>query len=60
MSALPRPKDPFVFHTLALESDHMTAFNDWFPLAMAGLTFTILGSIKLWGLTQGIVDRRRC
>jgi hypothetical protein len=33
----------------------MIAFADWFPLAMVGLTFTILGSIKLWGLKQGIV-----
>jgi hypothetical protein len=33
----------------------MLTFSDWFPMAAVGLTFTILGSIKLWGLTQGIV-----
>ena len=33
----------------------MIAFADWFPLAMVGLTFTLLGSIKLWGLKRGIV-----
>ena len=33
----------------------MIAFADWFPLAMVGLTFTLLGGIKLWGLKRGIV-----
>jgi hypothetical protein len=33
----------------------MIAFFDWFPLAMVGLTFTLLGGIKLWGLKQGIL-----
>jgi len=33
----------------------MLAFSDWFPLATVGLTFTLLGSIKLWGLNRGIV-----
>ena len=33
----------------------MIDFSDWFLLAMAGLTFTIIGSIKLWGLKRGIV-----
>jgi hypothetical protein len=33
----------------------MLAFSDWFPLAMAGLTFTFLGGIKLWGLYRGIL-----
>ena len=33
----------------------MITFADWFPLATVGLTFTILGSLKLWGLKQGIV-----
>ena len=28
----------------------MLTFSDWFPLATVGLTFTILGSLKLWGL----------
>jgi len=31
------------------------AFSDWFPMAAVGLTFTALGSIKLWGLSRGIV-----
>jgi hypothetical protein len=33
----------------------MHTFSDWFPLAVAGLTFTLLGSLKLWGLNRGIV-----
>jgi hypothetical protein len=33
----------------------MITFADWFPLAAVGLTFTILGSLKLWGLRRGIV-----
>jgi hypothetical protein len=33
----------------------MIRFSDWFPLATVGLTFTILGTIKLWGLKKGIV-----
>jgi len=34
----------------------MLAFSEWFPLAAVGLTFTLLGSIKLWGLNRGIVS----
>ena len=33
----------------------MIDFADWLPLARVGLTFTLLGSIKLWGLRRGIV-----
>jgi len=33
----------------------MVDFSDRFPPAVVGLTFTILGSIKLWGLKRGIV-----
>lgn len=33
----------------------MITFADWFPLAMGGLVFTLLGSVKLWGLRRGIV-----
>ncbi len=33
----------------------MIAFVDWLSPATVGLTFTILGSLKLWGLKQGIV-----
>ena len=33
----------------------MITFAHWFPLATVGLTFTILGSVKLWGLRRGIV-----
>jgi len=41
---------------LALESAPMIDFSDWFTLATVGLTFTLLGSLKHWGLKQGIVD----
>ena len=33
----------------------MTTFTDWLPMAMVGLTFTLLGCVKLWGLRKGIV-----
>ncbi len=33
----------------------MIALADWLPLATVGLTFTLLDSIKLWGLKKGIV-----
>jgi hypothetical protein len=33
----------------------MIAFSDWLPLATVGLTFTLLGCVKLWGLKRGIV-----
>jgi hypothetical protein len=32
----------------------MIALSDWLPLLTVGLTFTLLGSIKLWGLRKGI------
>ncbi len=41
--------------SLELESAFMLSFSDWFPLAAVGVTFTILGSIKLWGLKRGVV-----
>ncbi len=34
----------------------MLAFSGWFPLAAVGLTFTVLGCVKLWGLNGGIVE----
>jgi hypothetical protein len=55
MRALPRNQNRSELDDLALESDRMPAFGDWFPLAAVGLTFTVLGSLKLWGLKQGIV-----
>ncbi len=33
----------------------MIPLADWFPEAVVGLTFTLLGGIKLWGLNLGIV-----
>jgi hypothetical protein len=33
----------------------MIPFSDWFPLATVGVTFMIVGSLKLWGLKRGIV-----
>jgi len=32
----------------------MIPFADWFPLAVVGTTFTLLGSIKLYGLARGV------
>jgi hypothetical protein len=31
------------------------AFSDWFPPALAGVLFTILGAAKLYGLRRGVV-----
>jgi hypothetical protein len=55
MRLYPEPEDASAFHDLALESDSTVDFADWFPLAMVGLTFTLLGSLKLWVLKRGIV-----
>ena len=33
----------------------MITFVDWLPPAAVGVTFTLLGSLKLWGLSRGIV-----
>lgn len=30
-------------------------FAEWFPLALVGVSFTVLGSLKLYGLRHGIV-----
>ena len=32
----------------------MSALAEWLPLAVIGVTFTALGSIKLYGLYRGI------
>jgi hypothetical protein len=33
----------------------MIPFSDWFPQTIVGAAFTIVGSLKLWGLKRGIV-----
>jgi hypothetical protein len=33
----------------------MSNLADWLPPALVGLTFTLIGSLKLWGLKRGIV-----
>jgi hypothetical protein len=33
----------------------MTAFINWFVPALIGVTFTLLGSLKLYGLCWGVV-----
>ncbi len=30
-------------------------FAEWFPPALVGTTFTLLGSLKLYGLCSGVV-----
>ena len=37
----------------------MLAFSDRFPLALAGLTFTILGGHKLWGLNRVMLNGQK-
>ncbi|HYT90982.1 MAG TPA: hypothetical protein VEL76_19885 [Gemmataceae bacterium] len=34
------------------------AFADWFPQAAVGITFTLLGGLKMFGLLRGIVGGR--
>ena len=33
----------------------MPAFTDWFPQALVGVTMTLFGILKLYGLRCGIV-----
>ena len=33
----------------------MISFTDWFVPALIGLTFTLLGSLKLYGLSRGVI-----
>jgi hypothetical protein len=33
----------------------MIYFADWFIPALIGVTFTLLGSLKLYGLSKGVV-----
>lgn len=33
----------------------MISFAEWLPPALAGATFTLLGSSKLYGLWKGVV-----
>ena len=33
----------------------MISFADWFVLALIGVMFTLLGSLKLYGLSRGFV-----
>jgi hypothetical protein len=36
----------------------MLLFADWFPPALAGVTFTALGGFKMFGLWHGMVGGR--
>jgi hypothetical protein len=33
-------------------------FSDWFPPALAGVVFTLLGGLKLYGVLRGMVGGR--
>jgi hypothetical protein len=33
----------------------MTSLADWLPPAVVGVTFTLLGCLKLYGLSRGVV-----
>jgi hypothetical protein len=33
----------------------MISFTDWFIPALIGVTFTLIGSLKLYGLSRGVV-----
>jgi hypothetical protein len=36
----------------------MPAFIDWFPFVLVGSTFTLLGSLKLYGALRGVEGGR--
>ena len=36
----------------------MATFADWFPFVLVGLTFTVFGSFKLYGVIRGIEGGR--
>ena len=36
----------------------MAEFANWFPPLMVGLTFTVMGGLKLYGVVRGIVGGR--
>jgi hypothetical protein len=36
----------------------MIPFSDWFPLALLGVTYTLLGCLKFYGFVRGIVGGR--
>ncbi|MBI3407453.1 MAG: hypothetical protein HY040_03745 [Planctomycetes bacterium] len=33
----------------------MISFSDWFVPALIGATFTLLGAVKIYGLSRGVV-----
>jgi hypothetical protein len=33
----------------------MISFTDWFIPALIGVTFTLIGSLKLYGFSKGVV-----
>lgn len=33
----------------------MISFTDWLPPAVVGVTFTLIGALKLYGLSRGVV-----
>jgi hypothetical protein len=37
------------------EDRTMISFTDWFVPALIGVTFTLIGSLKLHGLSKGVV-----
>jgi hypothetical protein len=55
-----KPAVPVVLDVLAplprqAEDTAMISFIDWFIPALIGVTFTLLGFLKLYGLSRGVV-----
>jgi len=42
-------------HPRKTEDTAMISFADWWVPALIGATFTLLGSLKLYGLSKGVV-----
>jgi hypothetical protein len=53
----PVPDVPNVLASLPRKAENtaMISFIDWFVPALIGLTFTLVGSLKLYGLSRGVV-----
>jgi hypothetical protein len=53
--AVPDVSDVFASHPFKGEAAAMISLADWLPPALVGTTFTLLGSMKLYGLWRGVV-----
>jgi hypothetical protein len=53
--AVPDVSDVLASNPCKGEGTTMISFTDWLPPALVGTTFTLIGSLKLYGLWKGVV-----